>query len=388
MRSDSAFSDPALGSAQSELEGTVALVAELARHPLARQKWLVRNQRRFQSHGLAEDLLDRSREQWHENPELAEGLAELGLEVVEQIDEEACGVARVNDLKARAWAYVANARRIRSDLRSVEGAFRAADFYLESGSGDPLERAAILSLKAAFRRDQRRFDEAVEVLREAADIYREAGEPQQEVLILVQQATVLQASDRQAEALEVLQQAIDDLDEERDARLYFYAHHNLAHCLKDMGLNDQAQDLLPRVWELARRLGGRNDLLRVEWLEGLVLAEAGQFDEAERMLRRVRDSFVEQGIGYDAARVSLDLAQLYLRTGRTAEAKKLGGELLPIFESRDVHREALATLLIFQQALLQETATVAAVKEIAEFFERARGNPAARYRRGGRAGDL
>ena len=48
---------------------------------------------------------------------------------------------------------------------------------------------------------------------------------------------------------------------------------------------------------------------------------------------------------YDAAIVSMDLALLYLRQRRTAELKTLAKEMLPIFRSQDVHREAVAALV-------------------------------------------
>jgi hypothetical protein len=37
--------------------------------------------------------------------------------------------------------------------------------------------------------------------------------------------------------------------------------------------------------------------------------------------------------------------------------KELAGEMLPIFQAADVHREALAALAVFQQAAAREAAT-------------------------------
>lgn len=361
------------------------LVEELQRHPLLRQKWLVRNESRFRLGSLAELLLQLSQEEWHRDPEQAEELAELGLEVAEQIGEAAQGPGAINDLKARAWCFIANARRIRSHLRSVEEAFRAAEFYLERGTGNAVERAVFLSLKSSYRRDQRRFDEAAELLGEAAEIYRGVGNVSQQAFVLLQSSVVLRESGQYESAAETLRAAIGLLKEssprDQQQRLSFYAHHNLAICLNEMGQTLEAQKLLPTVRELARRSGEKLDRLRVDWLEGLIQVNAGRFDEGESVLRQVRDRFMAEDIGYDAALVSLDLALLYLRKRRAAKAKQLAVELVPIFESRDVRREALAALLIIQQALQQEKATVALVEEIIEFLDRARHNPTVRYKR-------
>lgn len=48
---------------------------------------------------------------------------------------------RIEDLRARSWAHVANARRIRSDPRGAEEAFQRAWADLEKGDRRLLERA-------------------------------------------------------------------------------------------------------------------------------------------------------------------------------------------------------------------------------------------------------
>jgi len=50
---------------------------------------------------------------------------------------------------------------------------------------------------------------------------------------------------------------------------------------------------------------------------------------------------------YDTAMVSLDLAVLYLRQGRTADARRIAEEMRPIFEAQDVPPKELAALALF-----------------------------------------
>lgn len=119
--------------------------------------------------------------------------------------------------------------------------------------------------------------------------------------------------------------------------------------------------------------------LRRRWLEGRLSAGFDRSTEAEAAFRETRDGFIAQGIGYDAALVSLDLAALYAAHGRMAEVRSLAEEMLPIFRSRDVHREALAALLVFQQAARSESITVRVVEEVAAFLRRARRDPTLRY---------
>jgi hypothetical protein len=79
---------------------------------------------------------------------------------------------------------------------------------------------------------------------------------------------------------------------------------------------------------------------------------------AESAFREVQQEFFGRRMGYDAALVSLDLAIVLLMQGRTQELKQLAAEMMPVFESRDVHREAVAALIMFQHAAQEERLSV------------------------------
>ena len=76
---------------------------------------------------------------------------------------------------------------------------------------------------------------------------------------------------------------------------------------------------------------------------------------------------------YNAALVALDLALLLSRQGRTEELKRLAAELVAAFESRAIHREATAALILFQRACEEERATAEMISRIASLL-RKRGN--------------
>ncbi|HYO16580.1 MAG TPA: hypothetical protein VE685_25560 [Thermoanaerobaculia bacterium] len=65
-----------------------------------------------------------------------------------------------------------------------------------------------------------------------------------------------------------------------------------------------------------------------------------------------------------------DLALLSVREGRVADVKRLAEEIFPIFR-----REAVAALMLFQEAARQEQLTVKAVRESAKYFHEARTDP-------------
>ncbi|MFP3938732.1 MAG: tetratricopeptide repeat protein [Thermoanaerobaculia bacterium] len=366
---------------QIERERTSAadLWRELEPHPPSRRRLLVENASRFATYGFAEYLLGECRRTWCEGPGTAEELAELALAVVYRLDRRIHGTALLNDLKAEAWSYIANCRRIRSDLRSVTEAFDLAEEFRVQGSGDLLEEAELLSLKASYYRDQRQFDEALQAVDRAIEIFREAGDRQGQGRGLVQRATTLRQAGDVEVAIDTLEHAATLVDASQEPRMQLLLHGNLVLYLSESGRGPEAKKLLPEVRHLATAVGGALDRIRASWLEGLVAMCCGHDTTAEAALRDAMEGFADQGIGYDAALVALDLAAFYLETNRTGQARELALEMIPIFTTRDVHREALAALSIVQRAMEEGAATVAMVQEAARYFRRARRNPALRF---------
>lgn len=341
------------------------LLAEMLGLPPERRRLLIANSERHRSFGLAELLLARCREAWNDDPAQAEELATMALDIADLLDPELHGGAFVSDLRAQAWAYVGNARRIRSDLVRVDEAFQVADILLQRGSGDPLEAAHLLELKASLRRDQRRFAEAIALLDQAIRIYRSAGEEHRSGRALIKKATVFAQAGSPEESIPLLEEAARRVDPGRDARLPLCIQHNLATYLKDAGRPWEARGLLPKVRRLSRKLGNRLDLLRLTWLEGSIAESLDQVEEAKTAFEQARQGFLENGIVTDAALVCLDLAALYLKQGELEEAARLATSMLPIFESKQIHREALAALALVVESIERRESSVRLVQEIA-----------------------
>src|SRR5205085_6263788 len=88
----------------------IQLFAELAHHPAERRTLIVRNSTRFHTWGLCELLLWRSQEQNFLNAALGESLALLALEILDHLSSEDYRMEPIEDMRARAWAYVGNSR--------------------------------------------------------------------------------------------------------------------------------------------------------------------------------------------------------------------------------------------------------------------------------------
>ena len=89
-------------------------------------------------------------------------------------------------------------------------------------------------------------------------------------------------------------------------------------------------------------------------------------------LERVQSDFTVRELPYDAALSSLDLAVLWLEQGRRAEVRQLAVGMAWIFKAKDIDREALASLRLFDEAARQEAATVALARRTSAEIEKVR----------------
>ena len=151
---------------------------------------------------------------------------------------------------------------------------------------------------------------------------------------------------------------------------------NLCH----LGLFAEAKEGLPELRKLI--LAKSADEVRLRWLSGRVAVGLGQRAEARRAFERARREFEQRRNAYDNAMVSLDLAILHLEDGRSTPVAQLAEQMMWVFASQRVHREALAALRLFVEAALAGNATADFARRVLGFLERAREDPQLRFEDG------
>jgi tetratricopeptide (TPR) repeat protein len=360
---------------EAQRSGAPALLAELLALSPNQRKLRVHNSSRYHAWPLAEELLAQSRRGWTEDPERSEELASLALEITSHL--ECAGFRRylLDDLRAEAWSYIGNCRRIRFDYLEAEKAFQAAERFLAQGSGDRMERARLLDLEASLYASCRDYRSAASLLDEAIAEYRGAGDSHLEGRALIKQAKLLHDSGGVEDAIAVLERAGELIDVAREPGLVFALKTNLIAHLVEAGRPEEAQRLLPEAREIAREHANRLERLRFLWTEGLLCAALGRVELAEEALEQVRGGFLAAGIGSDVALVSLNLATLYLEAGRTHEVRKLAAESASLFASRGIHREVVMAWSLFREAAERDTVTLGLVQEVASRIRHAQGRP-------------
>jgi tetratricopeptide (TPR) repeat protein len=349
------------------------LLGQIIELPYEVQVKMVEEQARLQTWGLCQLLIRKSVEAGFEDPAVAVNFANLALNVSLRLGD-VYHPEWVQDLQARAFAYLGNARRVLGELRSAEDAFRFGESHLEQGTGDPRLKAEILDLKSSLRRAQRRLKEALTLSETSLSLYRASKNTRGVGIALLKKTNLLTEMGKLGRAITLLRQDLKEIEAAQDSRLFAYARFNLLGCLTLAKQYEEAESLIPEVRTLLAKLDEPVNLLRLHWTEANIALGLGRISEAESAFLEVQSSFLERRMAYDAALVSLDLSLVYLREGKLSELKKLAGDLVLLFESRDVHREALGALYLFQKACEEERLTEQTIGRLAEVLRR--GQPA------------
>jgi len=360
---------------ESEQSYAPELLEKLERCPQERRLMIVENSERFQTWSLCELVLERGFAMGPQAPAKALELTELGVAIAQNLSESTYSTELVQDAKARALALLGNARRITSDLVGASTALQEAEGELKKGTGDELELARFMDLKASLLFDYRDFREGFKVLDRAIKIYRSSGGEHLLGRALISKGFQLGELGDLEGAIATLRDGLRRIDPQTEMRLLLAAKHNLVYYLYSAGRYHQALALVPEVRALHRELGNKVDLVRFKWLEGKIAQGHGDLDSAETALCEVRDFFIEEEISHDVAQVSLDLGTLYLRQGRIPELKKLTSEILALFVGLGIGRETIAALVLLQKAVEMEKVSFGLIRDLAVYLKNARNNP-------------
>ena len=325
----------------------------------------------FQTWSLCEKYCEASIREASRDLKRAADFAHLAQEIAALVPGEPGWRHRIQGYAA---GHGANVLKAVGELNAADAALEEAKRLWQAGT-DPagiLDPGRLLHFEAALRRDQRRFDEALARLDEAGAL----SHPER---ALVSKGFTYEVMGEYERAIESLLQAAPLVDRMADPRQRNILRLNLANCFVNVARFAEAEDLLPEARQLALELGDDIDLIRLKWLEGRIAAGLGRPREARRLLEEARREFGARRMSYDVALALLEEAVLLLAEGRVAEVKELAEELTKVFESKGVHREALAALRLFRDAAEREAATAELARCVLRFLFRARHDQGLRF---------
>jgi transcriptional regulator with XRE-family HTH domain len=343
----------------------------LKRRDPEQRRVLVEKVAKLRNWALSELLCEESIKAAGDSADRALELANLALRVAERIPGDEAWRQRV---QGYAWAHVGNARRVKGDLPSADEAFgRFQKLWSAGAVGDSglLNEARVLGLEASLRRAQRRFEESLRLIDRALGLDRN----HEARYLLLNKAGVLNELEDYEGAVVTLREAIPLVERDNEPRILFALRFNLGVNLCFSGKHQEAEELMPQIRRLAASADNSIDLIRLRWLEGRILAGLGRRREAVATLSRVREELATQGMSYDMALASLELATLYLEEQRTFEVQVLARQISPVFKAQGIHREALAALKLFREVAERQALNLDFARRLTAYLHRARNNP-------------
>jgi len=310
----------------------------------------IRSSPRLQSYAFARQALARSRAGWTDEPRRSERLAQLALEVANRLGAAEHGRRTLEDLRSKAWGYIANCRRLRSDYAAVPEALQAAADHLERGTGDERDRAVLLRFTGSYLVDTGRDEQATAVCFHGQEVAAELKDTHLEVEHLVLTAKARWLSTDWDDAFGILRKAARRHRPEQDPRFALILATTLALFESELGHPRRALAAFRRPEpSLLSRLG-RMDLGRFAWGEAMIHRRLGDLDLAVALLSEGRQAFVDSPSPVIYGCATLDLADIHLDVGQSGHARALAAEAFPLFALQGLEREMLDALDLFRRA--------------------------------------
>jgi tetratricopeptide (TPR) repeat protein len=322
-----------------------------------------------------EIFLQLSFEERYRNPTKMVELAQTAQQIADRPERARYGETLHMDLRARAWAELGNAWRVKEFFKRAEECLEKARALAEQGTGDPLLAVRIDDIEASLRKDQRRFDEAVALLERVHRAYLRLGECHLAGRALMKQGIALGIAGQPLKAVEAHRKSLELMDPERDPQLVATTQHGLLNALVVAEKYNEAGRLLLQSGLRQKFADDPLNLLRLRWVEAKILAGHERLQSAEEAYRVVYYGFLKEKLHYVAAVVGLDLAEVLLRQSKHAEAHALAVDLFDTFQEHRIDVEAQRALMTFEVVCSVQAATPKIARRIGDFLDRRQHNP-------------
>ena len=362
---------------EAETDIAAVLVGELFRH--SRESWCsaVANDIRYHNAGVASALISSSETAIDTNPKDAVEMARAALTVANVLideDGERDVVPRVRGAAGRQYAYTL----------FYTGENREALVILEAAQRE-LERCAIADydiarlniVRALVYRSLEKFQDAIELSREAARTFEKYGDRQRVSSARMTEAYLLMHQSRYAEALPILRSVERASMSEFDATTRAMTLANIAICQSNTGQQAEAMSTYKVSAALFEEIGIRTESVRVRASIAVILRSEGYIVEAKRRLMELRNEVRELGMRYLAATLDLEVADFLLVEGKFESATTLCMDALEYFKSSgSTETEGpLIALTFLREAAEQRRLSREVVSHVKRYIEKAEKQP-------------
>lgn len=328
---------------------------------------------------LFRDLIEKSYGDRFLELERSREVALVALEAAKAIAaSEYLSPADAADLLAEAHLYLANAKRVNSDIAGADRDFQDAAALLKKGTGDRGLKADFLSFLAHLRVAQGHCTEAADLIEREIPLRRLLGDEVKLGFALVQRGWIgCLCGETDTELTNYFVAGLSRVPE--DHQLAVQALHALAEHSAREGRVSTAWRMLVSAETPLQAVEGERFQLQHRWITGLAHRAAHEMRQAAQVLSEVRSQFLESGPTHQFALVSLDLACVYAAQGKLEEVKQLTEEAHAVFKAEGLEEQALTALVVLREAIETERVTEGMAVAVVNFLARFPFNKALRF---------
>lgn len=343
----------------SAFAAELAREEELAAHRLARlvespiifRRANLAARPEFQNAGAIRYLCAQSRELREKQPMHALTLADAAVVLGDRLPRERYPSTLIAELRGGAWLERANALRYLGRFAEALDALDIAENAYARTPVATFSLALVQYLRSVVYFKTERLDEATQLARRAARVFRQFGEDQRYIHAKIVEGGVLFLRNQFAEALALFQSLVTWAKELGDAATTARLYGNIANALLGLARRSDACGYFAQALSLYEALGMETEKIRTRWSLGRLCLSAGKFAEGVERLREAKREAEALGLTSDTTQITLDIVEALLANGKTSEVSQLCAGLVENFVAAGMTGNALTALAYLRQAV-------------------------------------
>jgi tetratricopeptide (TPR) repeat protein len=173
----------------------------------------------------------------------------------------------------------------------------------------------------------------------------------------------------------VLDRLADEAGRTGDRLHFARARQTAGNCYIELGEHAKAAEYFYEALVVWDELGLDTERIRTNWSIGVLQKATGDLNGAITRIDDARRAFEALGIINDAALTRLDLAEVLLLAGRTAEVPELLRDVVVSFTSEGVMRSASIALAYLREAVESGPIEPRLVRHVRDYLEELPAHP-------------
>jgi tetratricopeptide (TPR) repeat protein len=325
----------------------------------------IRNNPDLHTWGMFDLLLTEAKRVSRDQPLESLDLAYAALAVADLLSPAVYSEERIHDLRASAWAFLGNLKRLAGDFAGSQEALRAAAEHVGQGSEDPYEIANVLSMTASLVTDLGQLEEATDLLEEAAALARSVRDRPLEGRLRIQQASSISWVDP-ARGFKLAERGLRLLRRSKsvDRHTELGGIHILAGCANELGETGEARAILETYRYLYASFPDPGTQGRLLLLDALICRREGRLEDSEALLRQLATHYAEHAMPFDLTLSTLEWAESLVLLNRFDEAAEVMRQVYPLIERWRVPVDVLRAWKLVQEAVRARTVQETAFREL------------------------